>query len=119
MSAQIKHRRGKEMKLAEARALAREIQTTGPACTVPYGYGPDGYFARIVSSWRSDDTDLFASQGRAAAPVDFHDREEWEAWRAKRVERDTQRDAIIAAHSQPRSSLDILIDRACGIEPKP
>jgi len=38
------------VKLAEARALAREIQAIGPACTVPYGHGPDNYFARIWSA---------------------------------------------------------------------
>jgi len=60
------------MKLAEARALACEIQTTGPACTVPYGYGPDGYFARIWSA-RGCVT--------GTHPVDFIDRKGWEVWR--------------------------------------
>lgn len=97
----------------DARELARHIQSTGTdvgslgiACTVPNGYGPDGYFARIWSA-RDVDADGEPSYG-PARPVDFHSREEWDAW-----QRETVRQRLL---SQPRSPLDIMIDRAVGLE---
>lgn len=41
------------MTFKDARALAKRIETEyGAYCTVPYGFGPDGYFARIFTSIR-------------------------------------------------------------------
>ncbi len=98
------------MKLTDARALAHEIQATGPACTVPYGYGPDGYFARI---W----TARGCVSGRR--PVDFIDRKGWDVWREWWATQDAEEGKALAVLPKKRSTLDILIDRACGIEAKP
>jgi hypothetical protein len=38
---------GGDVRYKEARDLAVRIQAEGPYCTVPKGFGPDGYFCRI------------------------------------------------------------------------
>lgn len=38
------------MNLADARRLRDEIREAGLHCTVPLGYGPDSYFARIFGT---------------------------------------------------------------------
>jgi len=91
------------MKLAEARALAREIQATGPACTVPYGHGPDNYFARIWSA-RGCVT--------GTHPVDFIDRKGWEIWREWWSKQESEEVKSLNMSPEERSTLDIMIDRA-------
>lgn len=57
------------MTLRNARALRDEIRSYGYRCTVPLGYGPDGYSAVIFS-------------GR---PIEFHDRAAFRKHHAMRL----------------------------------
>jgi len=86
------------MKLAEARALAREIQATGAACTVPYGHGPDNYFARIWSA-RGCVT--------GTHPVDFINRKGWEVWREWWSTQDAEEGRARAVLPKKRSTLEL------------
>lgn len=96
------------MTLKDARALRDEItKGDGLHSVVPLGRGPDGYFARI---WG------------AKGQTDFHSRREWLAYRkgvrARRaaVLKDAEyfRDHGFTL-PKPRSPLDLMIDRACGL----
>ena len=93
------------MKLADAKALRDEIRAAGLHCIVPLGHGPDRYFARIF--------------GPRAKPTDFHTRE---AWHAFEEERGRQRRELVDQFNRfevprrPRSPIEIMIDRACGLE---
>lgn len=59
---------------------------------VPLGHGPDGYYAVIVTD----------------RPLEFHSEQEANEWRMEWVKRQIKK--------KPRSGLEILIDRACGLE---
>lgn len=101
------------MTFKDARALRDLIRETGIHCTVPTGYAPDGYFARIVTT--------IGSPTGAGLPKDLRDHADWEAWEAYRAsmsameERERKR-ARLGTMPRPRSPLDVLIDRACGIK---
>lgn len=98
------------MKHKDARTLATYIrEAIGCACTVPNGHGPDGYFARIWTSRTDDGTSQRQAPER---PKDFYSRADFEAWRAA-CERERGRQE---RRSRPRSPIDILIDRACGVD---
>lgn len=93
------------MNLKEARALRDEIRDgEGLHCTVPLGQPKDGYFARIWSC-----RNLFDQSGAGA--VDFTSRDEWLAWLEMKHEYDRERERA----NRPKSPLDILIERACGL----
>ncbi len=81
------------MTLQQARALRDTIRAEGIHCTVPGGWRPDNYFAQI---W----------PGRTA--LRLHSVAEWEAYKQQR---DAQRQKL----NRPRSPLDAMIDRACGV----
>lgn len=101
------------MNLHDARALARDIQEVyGCACTVPYGHGPDGYFCRI---WTTRPDDLDPSKSVPTHPVDFHNWDEAAAWFRRANALDEEYHRQLYAHGR-RSPLDILIDRAVGLE---
>jgi hypothetical protein len=95
------------MKLKEARALRDEIRDDlGCYCAVPFGYPPDGYFARI---WTVIDSPDGALKERR-----FYSRDEWLAHKERRAEL-----AAITLKSiqPPRSPIEYLIDKACGLIP--
>lgn len=94
------------MTLADAKALRDMIRAAGLACTVPLGHGPTGYFARIWS----------AREGNPGQPVDFRSEGEWLAWKRRADEEDRKAELRRQLLSRPRSPLDVLIDRACGLE---
>lgn len=86
------------MTLREARQLRDEIREAGVHCTVPTGYGPDGYFAQIGG--------LNGPVGTGTPErIRFHSRSEWEQYR-QQMERDL---------APPRAPIEIMIDRACGL----
>ena len=90
------------MTLTDARKLRDEIRAAGLHCIVPLGHGPDGYFARIFTD---------------TGPVDFPGLAPWRLWkseRAKRV-RESERRPARLEHGRPRSPLELMIDRACGL----
>jgi hypothetical protein len=82
------------MNLQSARQLRDEIKLTGICCVVPLGRGPASYFARIWSVVYSE----------SCQPVDFYSREDWLKYVSSKP-----------AISKPRSPLEAMIDRACGI----
>lgn len=86
------------MTLKEARALRDTIRATGIWSVTPTGHGPDGYFARI---WGVNGQQDFRSPG------------EWAAYVRERDERRRREQA--ALRRPPRSPIEILIDRACGL----
>src|SRR5687767_352939 len=92
------------MKLKQAKALRDEITAkTGAYCTVPLKHGPDKYFARIFR---------WSEEFKATLPVDFESRTAW------LLDFRTQEQIKLARQlkSRPRSPIEILIDRACGVE---
>jgi hypothetical protein len=103
------------MTFAEAKKLRDFIRSYGPWCTVPTGYKPDRYFARIL---RWDEA------AKKMLPVDFHD---WLAARKDMAEMLCRERATRARcrefkdrewfrlNHPPRSPLDAMIDRACGL----
>jgi hypothetical protein len=93
------------MNLKQAKLLRDEItETTGAYCTVPLGYGPDGYFARI---FRRLDT------GGGVQPVDFGSREIWLIDFSEQQRKKAERMAAIERRLR-RSPIEILIDQSCG-----
>ena len=95
------------MTLAEAKKLRDEIRVYC-FCTVPLGYGPSDYFARI-----------FSSRGvqSGARAVDFHSREAWLAWKKQADAQDKLKRRCRCP--RPRSPIEAMIDRACGLSPVP
>jgi len=92
------------MTIQDARKLRDHIKATlGCHCTVPYNYAPDRYFAVI---WTSD------TPSGACCPKKFRSQEEFDEWFAEREKRRIARELL----SKPRSPLDMMIDKACGIE---
>ena len=90
------------MSLNEARELREIIKAKGLHCTVPRCV--DGrYFARIWSA---------RGCVGAAKPVDFYSLGDWQAWK---IEADRQ-DLVAKLKSRPRSPIEMMIDKACGIE---
>ena len=79
----------------KAKALRNRILATGLHCTVPLGYGPKGYFARI-----------FTNKGGELVPLDFKTYTAWEKYKKARDAKGMPR---------PRSPMEAMIDRACGI----
>ena len=90
------------MTLQEARTLRDEIRDAGLHCVVPLGFGPNGYFARIFG-------------GFPVAPKDFHDRQTWVEYKEASDKR-RARDMARWNGGRPRSPIEIMIDRACGLE---
>lgn len=93
------------MRLDDARTLKRFIKSKGYHCIIPLGYGPDRYFARIF--------------GTGGKWIDFTDAAAFRKHHAMRLrqgrtaQRELQR---LSTRRRPRSGLEILIDRACGLE---
>lgn len=98
------------MNLKDARTLRDEIRAYGYHCTVPLGYGPDGYSAFIFG----------------AGPIEFKTRAAFRKHHAIRLRhrRQTDReiekagglDAIIRraqGRRDTRSPIDRMIDEAC------
>ena len=111
------------MNLHDARALARAIQDAkGWSCRVPLGYGPEGYFVRIVTILPEDLDPAHVMHSTPAHAVDFYSEQEAEEWfiKAKPVREALNRrvQELIRQQEAPqrRSPLDILIDRAVGRE---
>lgn len=90
------------MVLAEARKLRDEIRAAGLHSIVPLGHGPDSYFARIFTD---------------SGSVDFSGRAPWRLWKAERAKRlrDSERAAAKLDLRRPRSPIEMMIDRACGL----
>ena len=82
------------MTLKEAKVLRNRIYSGGLHCTVPLGHGPCGYFARIITH---------------EGPRDF---QSWTEYDQYRKERNAKRAAKLAP---PRSPIEHMIDRACGL----
>jgi hypothetical protein len=80
------------MTLKQARALRDTIRDRGIHCTVPLGNGPAGYFARI-----------WGINGQR----DFRSLAEWREYDRERLSRKLA--------SRPRSPIELMIDRACGL----
>lgn len=98
------------MKFTAARSLARHIQAEyGACCTVPYGYGPNRYFARIYSSIGPSGK----FQSGVSQAIDFESLEEFEVYRAFAENYKAQKEQEIRKH-RPRSPIEIMIDKACG-----
>ena len=96
------------MKLADARCLRDKIREhAGYHCVVPLGYGPDGYFARIFSSGGNG----------MLVPVNFHARAEYRAHYAMRLREGRAVSRMFAKPPKRRSPIEIMVDRACGLEP--
>lgn len=89
------------MTRTEASALRDEIRATGTHCVIQKGTGPRDYFARIYSRRGRD----------VVVPVDFYGPDWWAAWQEAAAVEDAQRARI----ARPRSPLDAMIDKACGI----
>ena len=95
------------MTLKEADDLKKAIRDVGGLhCVVPRGHGPNGYFARVITS---------------AGPLEFHTHLECvEAllMRLRHLESEQSERARLALElvSRPRSPIEIMIDRACGVE---
>lgn len=96
------------MTLKDAKKLRDEIREYGLHSIVPLGHGPDGYFARI-----------FTNKGDR----DFRTRRAWLAYRRQSDKEQRERAKLIARYelayqlrSRPRSPIEIMIDRACGLE---
>lgn len=90
------------MLLQDAKKLRDEIRRVGLHCIVPLKHGPDRYFARI-----------FTVDG----PVDFRDRKGWLGYRKgyEKRKREGERAARLLTLPPPRSPLELMIDRACGL----
>lgn len=96
------------MTLKDAKTLRDEIQQHYH-CIVPLGFRPDRYFTRI-----------YTSDGNGGlAPIDFHARPEYRMFRAKRLRDHRAKmrmyEAAERALSRPRSPIELMIDRACGL----
>ena len=95
------------MTLKEARTLRDDVLAYGLGCTVPLGYGPDGYQPQI---WTDSGVVRFAS------------RAEWRTYaarmlrRRRRALREYQQDCDRQMMRKRRSPIEIMIDRACGLE---
>ena len=95
------------MTLKDAKAFRDEIiAKTGVNCTVPLGFGPDGYFPRSILS---------------AGPHDWTSRAEFRKWAADHFR---ARRRAIRAYNQmmlrgrlrkARSPIEMMVDRACGL----
>lgn len=97
------------MTLTEARALRDEITKTGIACTVPTGYGPDGYFAQIYST----------RNGRTGR-TRFANRKEWSTFAAEvRADRERERTRHYIAQLDPLELLMLSLAIARGMEVTP
>lgn len=99
------------MKLADAKKLRDEIRAYGIHCIVPLGFKPDQYFARI-----------FVWNGTATVPKDFATRRQWRVYRKVCDKERRERAEWVARHglggwpgSRPRSPIELMIDRACGL----
>lgn len=93
------------MTLKDAKVLRDEIKrVSGFHCIVPLGHGPDSYFARIFSFEK----------------IDFYDRASFRRYRAQqiRTKRALELEWAKRERRRARSPLDIMIDRACGVEPR-
>jgi hypothetical protein len=92
------------MTLKDAKALRDEIISwDGTHCTVPLGFGPDRYFARIF---------------RFEGPVDFHARAEFRTYKARQLREHRAKLRMYDALERirpPRSPIELMIDRACGL----
>lgn len=90
------------MTLKEARELRDMIRKADVHCVVPLGHGPDGYFARII---------------RDGKPLDFHSFEQADEYMTARAERirESNRAAMRLTMPRPRSPLEAMIDKACGL----
>lgn len=93
------------MTLSDARHVRDRIRESGIHCTVPTGYAPDGYFARIITP------------REPGGVKDFYSEKEWVAWRVKSLRSDIKRRRELDERLRPRSPIEILIDRACGYKP--
>jgi hypothetical protein len=89
------------MTLKVAKTLREEIRRTGIHCVVPLGFAPDGYFARI-----------FTSDG----PLDFYDRGTFRKYKADLIVSRRAKRRTDVRLARPRSPIDILIDRSCGLD---
>lgn len=106
------------MNLKEAKKLRDEIGADGTYCTVPLGFGPAGYFCRIITSWKEDCSDV--DWGQPARKQDFHSRRQWLSWKKKTDKRNEEikqeREAAAARRIRPpRNALEMMIDQACGL----
>lgn len=88
------------MKLRDARALQHEIQCRGYHCIVPLGFGPACYFARIFG---------------VKAAIDFHSVASFRKHHAKHL-RERRRIMRTPFPARPRSPIEVLVDRACGLD---
>ncbi len=96
------------MTLKNARALRDYIHAKGSVnCSVPLGFGPDGYFA--TSRLRT-------------GPHQWQSKQEFRNWQAKylRDRRKALRDYEQMMRQQqrrrsPRSPIEMMVDRACGL----
>jgi len=94
------------MKLKEAREFRDYIiAKVGVNCTVPLGFGPDGYFPRSILS---------------TGPHDWKSRAEFRKWAAdhlrkrRRIMHDYN-EMMARKNRRARSPIELMIDRACGL----
>lgn len=93
------------MTLKDARGLRDYIHSKNSVnCTVPLGFGPDGYFA----------TSILHTGARQ-----WQSRKDFRVWLAqhirecRRIHREYER--VMRAPQRRRSPIDLMIDRACGL----
>lgn len=89
------------MTLTDARALRDTIRLADLHSVTPLGFGPDRYFARI---WT------------AGGAKDFHSPEGWAEYDRQRQDRVRRSEHAARVLERPRSPIEIMIDRACGLE---
>jgi len=90
------------MTLKHAKFLRNLIIRDGIHCIVPLGHGPDKYFARIFT---------------ANGPRDFHGPQDYRDYEIEKQEREHERRmAIKKMEAKHRSPIEIMIDRACGLD---
>lgn len=88
------------MTLKDARSLQKQIHVWGYACTVPLGWGPDGYWCQISSR-------RFYSEVEARAHHAMRLRERRKAMR--------EYEAMLRPRRDTRSPIERMVDAACGV----